>query len=182
MEKDAKKKINKITVLSIGITLVTIVIALVFIYAPFVNRNKTLRAEILRERERNVLVGKIRALAKHTKFYEERIPEEGRGVSWLLREVSDMATKGQIELSSIKPGDPEQRKQYDRLYITMEIVSTFHQLGDFLSRIESSEKFLRIESIDVERLDADKGLFGKSSKFKSYDVKSNIVVSTLIFN
>lgn len=179
MKKSDKKKPNKIIVLSAMIIVVTLVIGAVFIYMPFSKRTTALRSEILRERDRNLLIGKIRALGRHLKVYKKMTPE-GRDISWLLSTVSDMATDEQIEISSIKPLAPEEQGLYTKLCVTMDIVSTYNQLGRFVSRIESYKKFLRIEGINIKRLDSDKEIDEGATKFKSFDIKSHIVVSTVV--
>lgn len=179
MKKIEKKKINKNIIASAVIIVATLFAGAVFIYAPFVNKAKNLRSNILQERDRNILIGKIRALDKHLNIYGKRIPD-GRGVSWLLSEVSDMAAKEKIELPSIKPGLPEDRGGYTKLYVILDTLSTYHQLGKFISRIESSEKFLRVESIDIKRLDMNEGFDKEESKYKAFDVKGHIVVSTIV--
>jgi len=173
------KKLSKIVILSAIVVIVTIVVAVAVIYLPFLNKTKSLRSQILTERDRNVLIGKIRALGKHLKVYKKRIPEQ-RDVSWLLREVSDMATKEEIEISSIKPGIPEDRGLYTKLFVTMDTISTFHQLGKFVSIVESSEHFLRVDNIFIKRLDLDEDFSEDKAKFESFDVKAHIVVSTII--
>ena len=181
MKKVSVKKPNNIIILTSILIVGTLAIGAVFIYMPFLNKSKYLRDEILRERERNILTGKIRGLGKHLKIYEERVPN-GRSVSWLLNDVSEMATKEYVDISSIKPGAPEDRGQYTKLYVVMDIICTYHQLGRFVSRVESSEKFLRIESVDMKRLDTEDDYKDKDKKqeFEPFDVKATIVISTIV--
>lgn len=178
MKKIDRKPIDKIAVLSGGIIIITLIIGILFIYIPFADKNKSLRNEILRERDRNILLGNIRAFGKYLKLYEKRI-SKGMDVSWLLADISDMASKESIEVSSITPGSPEDFKLYTKLYIVMDTISTYGALGNFISRIESSEKFLKIENIDIKRLDADETYKKDTSKFTAYDVKANIIISTV---
>jgi Tfp pilus assembly protein PilO len=179
MIKGEKEKINKIITVSAMIIITALFIGVIFIYMPFLNRNKSLRANIVEERDRNVLIGKIRALGKHLKVYSQRLPE-GRGVSWLLSEVSDMASKEQIEVLSIKPENPEDKGLYTKLYVVMDTISTYHQLGRFMSKLESSKKFLKVESINIKKLDLVEGFNKETSRFKSFDVKSHLVISTVV--
>lgn len=179
MKKIDKKTPNKIVILSTAIGIIALMISSLFIYKPFMDRTTSLRSEILRERDKNILIGKIRALGKYLKIYDKRLPKDA-SVSWLIGELSDMASKEHVEISSTTPGLAEDYEFYTKLYVIMDTISTYHELGRFLSRIESSNKFLRVENIYIKRLDAD-GLFEKtSSKFKVFDVKVNIIVSTLI--
>jgi len=175
----AKKESKNIVFLHIILAVITIVIGAVFIYRPFLDSNKSLRDQILDERDKNILVGKISALDKHLNIYKKRIPE-GRGVSWLLNTVSDIAAKGRIDVTYIKPGMPDDRGLYTQLHVVLDTVSTYHNLGQFISNIESSEKFLRVESIKMKRLDLDEDFNAENTKFQSFDVKSEIVISTIV--
>jgi len=179
MKKIEVKKINKVVILHVTVIIVAFVIGFLFIYRPFLNKNKTLRVQILQERERNILVGKIRALGKHLKVYENMLLEQ-KNVSWLLAMVSDMASKENIEVSSIKPDDLEDRGLYSKLYVVLDTISTYHQLGKFISRIEGSEKFLRVERIEMKRLDLDEDFDKNATELRSFDVKSHIVISTVV--
>ena len=179
VKKIAKKKINKLAILSAVIIITTLFTAVVLIYLPYLNKAKSLRLEILKERERNILVGKVRALGKHLKVYKKQIPQ-ARGVSWLISVVSDMASKEEIEVSSIKPGAPEDRELYTKLHVILDTLSTYEQLGNFIARVESSEKFLRVEDIDIKRLDLDGDFDKDGAKFEAFDIKGNIVISTVV--
>lgn len=180
MKKDEKKRPSRLVIISILIVLITFAIGTLLIYIPFTEKNKSLRAQILEERNRNLLIGEIRAIGKHLKIYEKRLPE-GRGVSWLLGEISEMASDKQIEISSIKPGAPEDRGLYTKLYVVMDTISTYHQLGSFLSKVESSKKFLKVESINIKRLDSDASVAFDTERFKFFDVKATIIISAFVF-
>ncbi len=181
MKKNAPKKpkINNITIVSAAIVTVTVLVGAVFIYMPYKQKTEILVDQILRERDKNVLVAKIKALNDHLKVYKKRIPE-GRGVSWLLAEVSDMAAKENIDITSVKPGSPEDRGLYTRLYVTMDIVSNYGQLGRFMARIESSEKFIRVESVKTERIDLGRDFNPEDAKYNRYDLKTSVAISTLV--
>jgi Tfp pilus assembly protein PilO len=179
MKKIKEKKDNSFAILTSVIVAVTLLSGALFIYVPFLNKNKSLRSEILYERDRNVLLGEIRALNKHLKVYRKRTLS-AKDASWFLGEVSDMARKENIEISSVKPGVPEDRGIYTKLNIIMETMSSYHHLGKFLSRVESSEKFLRVEKINIKRVDADPQFDKEKTKFKSFDVKSYIEISTVV--
>jgi Tfp pilus assembly protein PilO len=173
-----KKTGNKIVIASAAIVLIVAMIGVMFIYVPFAEKNKSLRADILRERDKNVLIGKIKAFGKHLKVYDKRIPESG-GVSWLLGEVSNLASKEKIEISSIQPGNPEDYTLYAKLFVIVDVSSSFDQLGKFIAMVESSEKILKIESVSMKRMDLDENFNKGSGKFKAFDVRANIVISTV---
>jgi len=179
VKKIAKKKINKVVVLSVVVVVVTLFTAVVLIYLPFLNKTNSLRQDILKERERNILIGKTRALGKHLKVYKKQIPQ-GRGVSWLISVISDTASKEGIDISSIKPGAPEDRQLYTKLHVILDTISTYSELGKFISKIESSDKFLRVERVDIKRLDLDEDFDEVAEKFEPFNIKGNIIISTVV--
>lgn len=178
-KKTEKKSLNKMVVINVVILAFVLVTGTVFIYNPFMHKNKSFRADILIERDKNLLIGKIKALNKYLKVYDKRIPE-GAGVSWLLGEISNMASKEHIEVSSIKPDNPEDYGLYTKLFVIVDMATTYSQLGRFIAGIESSEKFLKVESADIKRMDLDENFEKGSDKFKAFDVKANIVISTIV--
>ncbi len=179
MKKREKKKPNKSIIVSAIVVLVTLAVGAFLIFVPFLNNRKSLRANILNERDRNALLGTVRALDKHLKVYEDRVPD-GRGISWLLNEVSNMAAKEKIEVSSIKPGSPEDRGPYTKLYVTLDTISDYHQLGKFIASVESSGKFLRVEDIKVKRLDLGEDFKEEESDFSAFDASASIIISTFV--
>jgi Tfp pilus assembly protein PilO len=178
-KKIDKRIWNKPALINVVIAVLVVTVGFTFIYLPFTNKNKALRVDILKERDKNILIGKIRAMSKHIKIYDKRVPE-GMGVSWLLGEISSKASKEQIEVSSIKPGNPEDYGLYTKLFVIVDMASTYNQLGRFIAEIESSEKFLKVESINIKRMDLDDKFEEKSGKFKAFDVKANIIISTIV--
>ena len=178
-KKTEKQTGNKLVIVSAIIIVLVLAIGAAFIYMPFTYKNKSLRADILKERDKNILIGKIKALSKYIKVYDKKIPDAG-GVSWLLSEVSNMASKERIELSSIKPGNPENYGLYTKLSVIVDMTSTYNQLGRFIAGIESSEKFLKIESVNIKRMGIDEKFEKGSGKFKAFDIKANIVINTIV--
>lgn len=173
------KKGNKLVIVSAVIIISALAIGAMFIYTPFNNKSRSLREDILKERDKNILIGRIKALNKHLKIYDKRIPEAG-GVSWLLSEVSNIASKERIDVASIKPGNPEDYGLYTKLFVIVDAVSDYNQLGKFIASVESSEKFLKIESVNIKRMDLDESFKTTSSKFRAFDVNANIVISTIV--
>jgi len=178
-KKTTAKPVDKVMIASAAIIILTIAAGTMLIYRPFAGKNTSLRAEILKERDKNILIGKIRAFARHLKVYEKRIPESG-GVSWLLGEVSDIASKEKIDVVSVKPGSPEDYVLYTKVSVIVDSSCTYDQLGRFISTVESSEKFLKIENINIKRMDASENFIKGSGRFKAFDIRASIVISSII--
>ncbi len=170
---------NKLVIVSAIIIALVLAIGIISIYMPFAYKNKSLRVDILKERDRNILVGKIKALSKHLKIYDKRMPG-AVGVSWLLSEVSNMASKEHIEIASMKPWNTEDYVLYKKLSVIVDIACTYNQLGKFIAGIESSGKFLKFERVNIKRMDIDEKFEKGSGKFKAFDIKANIVISTVV--
>jgi Tfp pilus assembly protein PilO len=178
-KKTEKKIWNKLIIINVVMVALVLTVGAMFIYKPFADKNKSIRADILRERDKNVLIGKIKALGKYLKIYDKRIPKN-EGVSWLLGVVSNMASKERVEVPSIKPGNPEDYGLYAKLFVIVDVACTYNQLGRFIADIELSEKFLKVESINIKRMDLDDKFEKDSGKFKAFDVKANIVISAIV--
>jgi len=176
---EKKKTWNKLIIVNAVMITLVLTIGIVFIYMPFTNKNKSMRADILRERDKNILIGKIKALNKYLKVYDKSVPKD-EGVSWLLGGVSDMASEEHVEVSSIKPGNPEVYELYAKLFVIVDVCCTYNQLGRFIADIELSEKFMKVESINIKRMDLDDKFEKDSGKFKAFDIKANIVISTIV--
>lgn len=179
IKKYINLKIDKFVILTLVVTFITLIVGVVFIFKPFLNKTKMLRTRILYERDKNLLIGKIRALDKHLKVYKKRMPGN-KNVPWLLKTLSNMALDEGLEISYIEPGDSERGNLYTKLSVVLEVVSTYHQFGRFISRIESSDKFLKVENVKMVRLDSDKEFGVESAKLKAFDIKANITVGTII--
>lgn len=178
-KKIEKKTLNKLVIVNIITVTLLLVTGTVFIYRPFMDKTKSTRQDILRERDRNILIGKIKALTKYLRVYDKRILKGG-SVSWLLGEISNTASKEHMEMSSIKPGSPEDYGLYTKLFVIVDAASTYNQLARFIAEIESSEKFMKIESVNIKRMDLDEKFEKDSGKFKAFDVKTNIVISAIV--
>ena len=180
MEKSEGKKFsyNKITILTVIIIVITLAIGGWGIFRPFLNRGKSLRREILHERDKNIVLGKMAVLDEYLRIYDKRIPKN-RNVSWLLGELTEAAKKEGIDIVSITPSDPEDRGIYIKLSVTMEIRSDYNQLGRFISMIESSKKFFRVEKCYITEYHPDSK--EETEEGGALKVKSYVVVSTVVF-
>ncbi len=67
----------------------------------------------------------------------------------LIHEVSTLANKAGIQLTGIDPQDPKPLQELTHLSVTLQFVSSYHQLGAFLSTLESSPFFLKVEDLQI---------------------------------
>ena len=82
-----------------------------------------------------------------TKFGQKAEPDG------LMQEVDRLAQKVGIELGRIGPEQTREASGFLYLAISLEVTCTYHELGRFLSEIESSDTFfIRVNELDVSRI------------------------------
>ena len=87
-------------------------------------------------------------------LYEEKLPAE-REVSIMLEELSKMAKETYVKILGISPVetltrvDKDQDKPYKELPIMINAHSGYHQLGQFINRMENTGRFMKISDIDI---------------------------------
>ncbi len=74
---------------------------------------------------------------------------------WLVEQVGPLAARSGIQFTSINPRAPTAMGEMTSLTVSLQFGATFHDLGAFLSAVESSTAFIRIEELDVSVPDAD---------------------------
>ncbi|MFH1783203.1 MAG: type 4a pilus biogenesis protein PilO [Candidatus Omnitrophota bacterium] len=172
------QKSNNIVLITVGMVILTLAVGVLIVYFPFLAKYKTISNKIMDERNRNLLIAEIGVTEKYLDFYERRLSGD-KGITWLLKEVSGLAATESIKIVNIKPLDSEKKKDYTRLSLKLETISTYYQLGKLVSSIESSEKFLVIDKIDIKRLDSMEMYGDMEEKHKPFDIYSDIIISTV---
>ena len=64
IKKIENEKLNKIVIINVVIAALVLTVGITFIYKPFSDKSKSMRVDILKERDKNLLIGKIKALSK----------------------------------------------------------------------------------------------------------------------
>ncbi len=134
------------------ISAVIIMLALVVansIFRSQLGRIERLKAEAAEEHEMNRLLIEIGRAVAEIDSYLPRIPLE-KNVDWLRREVTRIAAESEVKIVSITPRSPEKTALYTRLAIGMEVECGYHQLCDFVSKLESSKRFIKIDSLNLD--------------------------------
>jgi Tfp pilus assembly protein PilO len=76
---------------------------------------------------------------------------KGADKTWLIEHINEAGSKSGVSINSISPD--EQRKIGDHLLsipVRVEAEATYHQLGEFVSQLESSEQFLKILNLSLQ--------------------------------
>ncbi len=179
MKIDIKNIPNNIIIAFVAIIVVAVFIGIAFIYIPFNSNTKEVRSKISAEKNKNALIGRINSLERRLDFYKKRTLD-AKDSSWMLGEISRIVKEEGIEVSSIEKTPLEEKDLYTKLGVALDVYATYHKLGKFLSKVESEEKFFRVESLNMKRIDADEDFSNLKEKFKPFDVKANIIISTVV--
>ncbi len=96
----------------------------------------------------------VRALRSH-------LPEEGE-LSKLIQLLTDWANRSQVKIQTISPQRPETVREsasgqpasdkpvvYEDIFIQIDALAGYHQLGAFLNLIESSDKPMHLSSLKI---------------------------------
>ena len=99
---------------------------------------------------------------------QEQLPE-GKEVSILLKQISDLGLASGLEILLWKPG--ARRISSDRLYaeipVQVEVITGYHNLGTFFSHISRLKRIVNISGIEIKVKASRKGGEGEltNSKF-----------------
>lgn len=120
------------------------------IHQPAQQKRQELQEQLSYERETKLLKESIVRGIEEIDALRKRLPAKPE-TEWLLQAVGELARSQAIQLVSIAPDEPKRVQDAVRLGVTLRFVTSYHQLGQFLSALENSPNFLWIETMDVAR-------------------------------
>ena len=136
-------------VLAVGLCLGVFLIGQKLFVDPARSQLRSLRQELETEKRKSEILRRIVQLESTINGTRASLLEK-RDAAPLIDAVNRLAEESTLTLVSVTPQPPQKQGQYDRLPIEVELQCTYHQLGRFLSRIESSKRFLRVDSVKME--------------------------------
>lgn len=137
---------EKIFVLTSAAVLLITLVSARSIFQNQRERIQTLRTKIAEEQEKNEILSKIETQEGKIGYYGLRLPRE-RNVEWLRKEVTELAKQAQIKIVSVEPQAPRDKGIYIQLPVKMVLDCSYHQLGSFISKLESSKEFIKLDSL-----------------------------------
>jgi len=118
------------------------------LYVPQQGRARVIRAQIAQAQADQRAQAEAAALVRDVETYRKRLPPEP-DPSWLVRETAALAQQAGIELNSITPEPVQSSSEVTRLVIRIQCEASFHQVGSFLDLVERSERFIRVEQVQM---------------------------------
>lgn len=118
------------------------------IHAGQAQQRQLIAAQIAQEIADQDAQRQVAALITDIETYQQRLPQEP-DPSWLISKITEAARADGIELTSLSPDNPMDQKTFINLSATFQFQSTYHQLGRFLTQLESSRPFIRVDRVEM---------------------------------
>ena len=150
---------NTALIISLTIFLAGCFLGWHFIVKPSFLKMALLKNEKSTDVEKNDVLMNISILEKKLKPYAALLSEKKES-SWLIQTVSKTAEVSNLALISVVPPASENHGEYDKILVAVEAAGTYHELGDFASRIESAPRFIKITHVRMESVPNDQGRKG----------------------
>ncbi|MFH1457891.1 MAG: type 4a pilus biogenesis protein PilO [Candidatus Omnitrophota bacterium] len=109
------------------------------------------------ESKRNEILESISSTEKKIDAYKNLL--ERRDVSNVINTISDIASATDVSITSMRPNHQEKYPEYVKIPYKLELATeSYHNLGRFLSRLESHEDVFMVDSIDIRTQERSDGL------------------------
>ncbi len=144
IRKIIPKEIQKALLAGVTIFVLILVWGGRFIYEKSNTRLKKLKIQRQRVRLENKVGVKLDELSKIRKKMTV-IQESSR----FLAEVAKIAGQLNLKLKAISALPREKRNDFIKLSVSLEVDTTYHELGLFVSKIESSDVFMSIDKLEL---------------------------------
>lgn len=137
---------------SVAIFVVGCLIGLHLIYLPKMEELRVLRERQREEENRQLLLNEIAALEKKVNAYQEHRFPSGKEEVELLNLIREIAAEAKVRMTSMTPEAEREKKKkkYRKFSLIISFEGTYHLLGDFVAKIESAPKVIKIESLEFK--------------------------------
>ena len=147
IKKIIPKEIQKALLAGVTVFVLILIWGGRFMYEKSNAKLKKLKIERQRVRLENRVGVKLNELSKIRKKMTV-IQESSR----FLAEVAKIAGQLNLKLKAISALPREKRNDFIKLSVSLEVDTTYHELGLFISKIESAEVFMSIDKLELNSL------------------------------
>lgn len=107
------------------------------------------QAQLVKEQAVQQAQADVAATLRQIDQYRKRLPPDP-SPSWLVTEAVALGEQSRLRFTTIDQESPVEFPQFTRLAATFEFTASYHELGAFLDRVERSERFIRVERLQVD--------------------------------
>ncbi|MCM8779380.1 MAG: type 4a pilus biogenesis protein PilO [Candidatus Omnitrophica bacterium] len=124
-----------------------------FIYQPRSQEVKRLLKALDEEYEKNRIFFEITKIKEDTeKHVAQELLKSEKDLSWLLGKISETFKALNLELLSLEPQPLERATYYTDIPVKVRTVCSYHTLGELVSRLENSDKFIDVGYLEMKTL------------------------------
>lgn len=109
------------------------------------------QAELLMIGKKKVAAENLASLERQYTQYEKAL-SSSKLTSWLIDEIGRMAAECNVTLVSAAPGGDSTFADFHKITLRVEANGGYHEFGDFVSRIENSDRFIKVSDCNIEKL------------------------------
>jgi Tfp pilus assembly protein PilO len=143
-----KKKIKTQHIVSLILLVLFVLAGYSFVYNPGRLKIKKIHEEIDALKKINMLRNDIGTLMVQLEEVYNHFPVE-KDVSWLVGKMSILINQTKLKLLSMEPQQFYSTKNYLLIPIKIRLMGDYHQIGELVSKIESSQRYLRLERLEL---------------------------------
>ncbi len=135
--------------IAFGIFIVTLAIG-IELGTSAARKIETFKRETGYERKRNLLLGNIQRAQAEFDQYQKRFPPTTETV-WLMNQITQLAESVGLQIISIQPEKLPASQRLKGVAIRVVLECTYNEIGALVAKIESSDIFLRIQELIIEK-------------------------------
>ncbi|PIQ88679.1 MAG: hypothetical protein COV72_07055 [Candidatus Omnitrophica bacterium CG11_big_fil_rev_8_21_14_0_20_42_13] len=130
---------------------VIIAVALLFAYIKMQEAGEKkielLQKDIEKETAVNELIDEIKDKEKAFNQYRQKFSEKSSAL--IMQMISRFAAESQVKIASLSPSRSSSGEVFSRMPFNLKVEGTYHNLGYFISMIESSEDILKVTNFNL---------------------------------
>ncbi len=153
-------------------------------FSGFIAKNKEFRIVRDRVKSEEIMIANEAGIkrqhenyAKQAEYLEKRLPGQDQ-ISSLLEDFSKVAESSGVKILKIKPLEAPviaskqkvMNDSYSEFPILIEARAGYHQLGAFVNKVESMDRFIKVTDMDIAGIDKDP---------RRHDIKMRIITYVL---
>ncbi len=122
------------------------------IYRPHQARVQALEKQLIEQRQTQELREQVARSLEELERLEQQLPREPETEA-LVREISKLAEEAGVQLTSIIPQSPKPLRGFTHLSVQLQVVTSYHELGKFISVLENAKPFINIDELGLGQRD-----------------------------
>ena len=108
------------------------------------------KSQKMQEAKKQVVLKKIAVHKNNWKPLEPNLAPAAE-TSWVIQALNEMAKQSNVTITSMSPPDSNKSLHHERLSFKVDAECTYHNLGAFASKIESSPRLMAISQLFVKK-------------------------------